>query len=324
MHNNVREPAGHRQRDPRQRRFLRRRASGSARRTPATTATTDLTAGPQPDPRQRRHQPRRRHRALHRQRRLPGRPTTRSAATSPRSTAARSPRSATRRDTARRPRRPIASNRIWFNASYDEGGAVMVAGELPGRPDRAVARARARSPSTATSSRPTSPTTTVAASGSCRRAARTSPGSTPATITITNNTIANNVSAHEGGGIALDDAAFVNIVDNTVAKNLTTATAVTSDGDAGTGRPLDRGQQRPAAGAAAQHGFAFPGRATLAATTFSKPTLLDNVFWRQPGRQLQRRLRLRHRRHAARRLGQRRRTTGTWASSDVPGAARPG
>ena len=54
--------------------------------------------------------------------------------------------------------------------------------------------------------------------------------SDPGTITITNNTIANNVSAHEGGGIALDDAAFVNIVNNTVAKNLTTATAVTSDG----------------------------------------------------------------------------------------------
>ena len=59
---------------------------------------------------------------------------------------------------------------------------------------------------------------------------RTSRQATPETIAITNNTIANNVSAHEGGGIALDDAAFVNIVNNTVVKNLTTATAVTSDG----------------------------------------------------------------------------------------------
>ena len=36
------------------------------------------------------------------------------------------------------------------------------------------------------------------------------------TITISNNTVANNISAHEGGGIALDDAAFVDIVNNTV------------------------------------------------------------------------------------------------------------
>ena len=45
-----------------------------------------------------------------------------------------------------------------------------------------------------------------------------------------NNIIANNVSAHEGGGIALDDATNVRLVNNTVMKNITTATAVTSDG----------------------------------------------------------------------------------------------
>ena len=47
---------------------------------------------------------------------------------------------------------------------------------------------------------------------------------------VVNNTIANNVSTHEGGGISLDDAPNVRIVNNTVMKNLTTATAVTSDG----------------------------------------------------------------------------------------------
>ena len=102
---------------------------------------------------------------------------------------------------------------------------------------------------------------------------RTSPG----TISITNNTIANNVSAHEGGGIALDDSAFVNIVDNTVAKNLTTATAVTSNGDAAPAGLSTAANSDPLQ-ARLSNGSLFPGSATLAATHFSKPTLLDNVF----------------------------------------------
>jgi hypothetical protein len=101
--------------------------------------------------------------------------------------------------------------------------------------------------------------------------------STPGTISITNNTIANNVSAHEGGGIALDDAAFVNIVDNTVTKNLTTATAVTSNGDAAPAG-LSTAANSDLLQARLRNGFLFPGSATLANTVFSKPTMLDNVF----------------------------------------------
>src|SRR6202008_1053963 len=47
---------------------------------------------------------------------------------------------------------------------------------------------------------------------------------------VYNNMITNNVSTHEGGGIALDDATNVRIYNDTIAKNLTTATAVTSTG----------------------------------------------------------------------------------------------
>ncbi|MGA8988041.1 hypothetical protein, partial [Aeromicrobium sp.] len=123
----------------------------------------------------------------------------------------------------------IDHNTIWFNSSYDEGGAIMVAGELPA--------------TTTQLSEGTGPVTIDANriqanlandDGGGIRLLQTSgthiTASSPETIAITNNTIANNVSAHEGGGIALDDAAFVNIVNNTVVKNLTTATAVTSDG----------------------------------------------------------------------------------------------
>ena len=42
-----------------------------------------------------------------------------------------------------------------------------------------------------------------------------------------NNTIVNNVSTHEGGGVSLNDAPDVRVVNNTIMKNVTTATAVT-------------------------------------------------------------------------------------------------
>jgi hypothetical protein len=100
---------------------------------------------------------------------------------------------------------------------------------------------------------------------------------TPGTITITNNTVTNNVSTHEGGGISLDDAPFVNIAGNTIAKNLTTATAITSDGlPAPAG--LSTAQNSDPLQARLRNPLLFAGSQTLAATTFSKPTLLDNVF----------------------------------------------
>jgi len=87
------------------------------------------------------------------------------------------------------------------------------------------------------------------------------------------------VSAHEGGGLALDDAPFVNLVDNTVAGNMTTATAVTSDGlpaPAGlaTGPNSDPLMARLNSGGAG----AFAIVKVTGQSTFSKPVLLDNVF----------------------------------------------
>lgn len=171
----------------------------------------------------------------------------------------------------------ITNNRIWFNASYDEGAGIMVAGELPADPTQL--------------SEGSGPVTIDANmiqanlandDGGGVRLLQTSGShisrTNPETISITNNTIANNVSAHEGGGIALDDAVFVNIVNNTVAKNITTATAVTSNGSAApaglsTGTNSDPLQARLA------NTTLFPDSATLASTTFSKPTLMNDVFW---------------------------------------------
>ena len=88
-------------------------------------------------------------------------------------------------------------------------------------------------------------------------------------MTVYNNMIVNNVSTHEGGGISLNDAPNVRVVNNTVMKNLTTATAVTSNGAAGAGRLVHLGQQRAAPGHAAGAG----------APTFSKPLMFNNIFW---------------------------------------------
>ncbi|SDP46706.1 IPT/TIG domain-containing protein [Nakamurella panacisegetis] len=168
----------------------------------------------------------------------------------------------------------ITKNRIWFNSSYDEGGGIMVAGELPR--------------TSTTLSEGSGPVTidgnVIAANlasddGGGIRLLQTSGShisrTNPETINITNNTVVNNVSAHEGGGIALDDAAFVNIVNNTVAKNLTTATAVTSDGT-----PAPAGLSTAANSDPLQARLrTFTNAATLGATTYSKPTLLNDVFW---------------------------------------------
>ncbi len=170
----------------------------------------------------------------------------------------------------------ISHNRIWFNSSYDEGGGVMLAGELPDDPSKlsegtgpALIDANVIQTNLANDDGGGIRLLQVAGSHISR--------STPGTITITNNTIANNVSAHEGGGIALDDAPFVNMVNNTVVKNLTTATAVTSNGDAAPAG-LSTATNSDLLQARLRSNSSFSGSATLANTTFSKPTLLNNVF----------------------------------------------
>lgn len=153
----------------------------------------------------------------------------------------------------------IHDNRIYFNQSYDEGGGIMIAGALP------------------------ADTTTL------------SPGSGPVDIynnliqanlanddgggirflmagnfamNVYNNLIVNNVSTHEGGGVSINDAPNVRVVNNTIMKNLTTATAVTSSG-----APAPAGLSTSLNSALLQ--------ATLPAGSplFSNPLLFNNTFW---------------------------------------------
>ncbi|MDI6893745.1 MAG: IPT/TIG domain-containing protein [Bacillota bacterium] len=153
----------------------------------------------------------------------------------------------------------IHHNCILFNASFDEGAGVFVGGEQPLPPE-------------------------VLSAGSGRvdiynnliagNVANDDGGGIRLLqprdyrINIYNNFIVNNVSTDLGGGIALDDASMVVICNNTIAKNITTATAEDSDG-----RPH-------AAGLVSEtHSDAF--RATLPPDDpgFSNPVLFNNIFW---------------------------------------------
>ena len=86
-------------------------------------------------------------------------------------------------------------------------------------------------------------------------------------MNVVNNIIANNISTHEGGGIAIDDAPNVRIVNDTIVKNITTATAATSTG-----------QPAPAGIATGANSELL--RATLPGTpVYSSPTMFNDILW---------------------------------------------
>jgi hypothetical protein len=85
---------------------------------------------------------------------------------------------------------------------------------------------------------------------------------------VYNNFVVNNISSHEGGGVSLNDAPDVRFYNNTVMKNITTATAVTSNGS-----PAPAGLSSSRNSAVLQ--ATLPGNAPI----FSNPLLFNNIFW---------------------------------------------
>lgn len=152
----------------------------------------------------------------------------------------------------RSPNGRIAGNRIYFNASYDEAGGVMIAGELPAVPGT-------ESPGTGAV---TIDSNLIQANlgnddgGGLRflMAGRD-------LMTVTNNMIVNNVSTHEGGGVSINDTTNVRVVNNTIMKNITTSTALTSNG-----LPAPAGLSSSLTSAVLGGGFA-------------NPVLFNNIFW---------------------------------------------
>jgi hypothetical protein len=136
------------------------------------------------------------------------------------------------------PNGKISSNKIFLNMAFDEGGAIMVAGEgafriVPGTDgNTAVPDPQGMTEG----SGPVSIDHNYIAvnlaqdDGGALRIMGTTGTKSISPVTVTDNIFNNNISSHEGGAISINDAALVNIVNDTFAGNLTTATATTSNG----------------------------------------------------------------------------------------------
>jgi hypothetical protein len=169
----------------------------------------------------------------------------------------------------------IDHNKIYLNHSIDEGGGITIAGELPmGIIPGNTEPLPVRNPIALTGLAPGSGAVRISENYIGANVANDDGGGirllmvNDYPIDIVNNMITNNVSAHEGGGIAIDDAPDVRIVNNTIAKNITTATAVTSNG-------------APAAAGISSARNSSPLQKTLpaGADKWSNPLLFNDIFW---------------------------------------------
>jgi len=153
----------------------------------------------------------------------------------------------------------IDHNVVELSNSYDEGGGIAVAGELN------VANNAA-----SVGTGPVDITRNVIAAnlgnddgGGIRFLMA---GNFP--MHVANDIITNNVSTHEGGGIAIDDTPQVYLVNDTIAKNITTATAATSDGT-----------PAPAGVSTAANSAALQAMLPPTAPVFSEPVVQNDVFF---------------------------------------------
>ena len=156
------------------------------------------------------------------------------------------------------PNGKIHDNRVYFNASYDEGGGIMVGGTLQADPSVPSAGS---GPVDIYNNQVQANLSNDDGGGIRFLMAGNFP------MNVYNNMIVNNVSTHEGGGVALNDSPDVRVFNNTIMKNITTATAVTSNGTpapAGLSTSLNSGPLQ---------GSLPPG-----SPTFSDPLLFNNIF----------------------------------------------
>jgi hypothetical protein len=157
------------------------------------------------------------------------------------------------------PNGKIHHNRVYFNRSYDEGGGIFIAGELPADPNLLS---------------PGAGPVVVYANLIQNNLANDDGGGLRFLMAgnfpydVYNNIIANNISTHEGGGVSLDDAPNVRFYNNTVMKNITTATAVTSNG-----------QPAPAGLSTVRNSDLLQATLPGGSPIFSDPLLFNNIFW---------------------------------------------
>ncbi len=157
------------------------------------------------------------------------------------------------------PNGKIHDNRIYFNSSYDEGAGILVAGELPTDPTLL-------SPGSGPVDIYNNFISSNLADDDGGGIRFLMSGNSP--MNVYNNMIVNNISAHEGGGIAIDDAPDVRVFNNTIMKNITTATAITSNGS-----------PAPAGLSTGQNSVMLQATLPLGSASYSNPLLFNNIFW---------------------------------------------
>jgi len=163
----------------------------------------------------------------------------------------------------------IHDNEIVFNSAFDEGGGIIIASELSLTP----ATLPAGSGEVTIEANLIQQNVSNDDGGGIRLLA---PGYSP--VHIINNMVVNNLATDIGGGIALDDAVDVEIINNTVAHNVSTATA--EDADRSPSCAPNGGLETCAhAAGIASTGFSAALLDTSPPTTFSDPLMFNNIFW---------------------------------------------
>jgi len=165
----------------------------------------------------------------------------------------------------------IRANFILYNFAFDEGGGVMVAGEEPVGNPLGVSRGTG----TIWIERNLIQGNVSNDDGGGIRLLTPVQGS----VRILNNMIVDNLATDTGGGISLDDALDVWIINNTVIRNVSTATA--EDADRTSCNPPPNGTCPHGAGLVSErHSQALLRAFPDLPTTFSDPVLFNNIFWR--------------------------------------------
>jgi hypothetical protein len=199
----------------------------------------------------------------------------------------------------------IENNKILFNEAFDEGGGIIISGELvppggdvnivtPGSGNVTINRNLIQG-NLAQDDGGGIRTLLVNGQDVARSAIDNSAPASWHHIAILNNIIVNNLSGDAGAGINMDDSASVSIIHNTVAYNDTTSTFEDAFGAACHPFPAAAGLCSPAEpggtlGVTAPQGSGIVGRAhsfrlQQALTnagfpqTFANPVLFNNIVW---------------------------------------------
>jgi SdrD B-like domain len=190
----------------------------------------------------------------------------------------------------------IDHNKIMLNQAIDEGGGIMMAGEPPINPITSTpdpSRLSMGAGAASIHDNYIGDNLSYDDGGGVRFLEA---GNFP--FNVSNNMITDNASAHEGGGVAIDNAPNVLLVNNTIANNISTATATTSTGQpnpAGLSSAHNSAQlqafllgkttiaQDQPDGTVAQVSCAQVSSAAacaaLANIPFSKPLIFNDILW---------------------------------------------